>query len=207
MHYDRLTLDEVIMDVMSQTQGNRINFVMAPTRPRPGANPVAAPVLDAFGNPIAAPGAIVPARGPRGPDLSMVIIKIHPALRDVTLKETLDAMVKTASMPIRYQVEDYGVVFEIPPPEKKIYLTQLMKVVPDRVWAKVNELSGGIAPFDSNMTSKRLRAVLLKKGIHSMSDKNTRIFFNVENGQILIRAVEEDMPKIKEVISQLNSRK
>lgn len=115
VHYPRLVLDDVIKDIRHQIREHGINFVLAPTRRQPGANPppVAAPILDAFGNPVVTPGGAIRLRSRRGPELGMVITDIDPAVQNATVKETLDAVARTASRPIRYTVEDYGVVFEM----------------------------------------------------------------------------------------------
>ena len=44
-------------------------------------------------------------------DLSAIAIKINPPLNDVRLVDVLDAVVKVADRPIKYSMEDYGVVF------------------------------------------------------------------------------------------------
>ena len=46
-------------------------------------------------------------------DLSAVNIQIIQPLRDVRLVDMLDAITKTADRPIKYSVEDYGVVFDL----------------------------------------------------------------------------------------------
>jgi hypothetical protein len=46
-------------------------------------------------------------------DINQVSIKINPQLSDVRLVDALNAVVKVADRPIKYAVEDYGVVFSL----------------------------------------------------------------------------------------------
>jgi len=58
------------------------------------------------------PAPIDPATGlPLGPQLEDTLIKILPALDDITVAQALDAIVKVANYPIRFSVEEQGVVF------------------------------------------------------------------------------------------------
>ena len=49
--------------------------------------------------------------------MSAIAIKINPTLTDVRLVDVLDAVVKVADRPIKYSIEDYGVVFSLRGPE------------------------------------------------------------------------------------------
>jgi hypothetical protein len=67
------------------------------------------------------PGAVDPATGlPLAPavesvDISTVMINFNLPLRNVNMKDVLDAIVKVADHPIEYSVEDYAVVFSPKP--------------------------------------------------------------------------------------------
>jgi hypothetical protein len=56
-------------------------------------------------------GNLLPPPPAEQVDLSAISIKINPALTDVRLVHVLDAVVKVADRPIKYSVEEYGVVF------------------------------------------------------------------------------------------------
>ncbi len=58
------------------------------------------------------PNTGLPART-ESVDPTTVNIKISQPLRDVRLVDVLDAITKTADYPIKYSVEDYGVVFDL----------------------------------------------------------------------------------------------
>jgi beta-lactamase regulating signal transducer with metallopeptidase domain len=71
--------------------------------------------------PVALRGGIDPATGlplaaaPEQFDVGAVVIKFNMPLRNVTMKDVLDAIVTVADHPIDYTLEDYGVVFSAEP--------------------------------------------------------------------------------------------
>ena len=71
--------------------------------------------------PVALRGGIDPATGlplaaaPEQFDVGGVMIKFNMPLRNVTMKDVLDAIVTVADHPIDYTLEDYGVVFSAKP--------------------------------------------------------------------------------------------
>jgi len=106
--YDGLPLGEVVLNLRDQAkkldpEKKGINFLMNPNPPASSA-PVFAPMLGPDGNPLPAPPA-------EHVDLNTVSVGIKPPLTDVRLVDVLDAVVKVADYPIKYTVEDYGVVF------------------------------------------------------------------------------------------------
>lgn len=78
-----------------------INFLINPN----AAVSVAGPTIDP------STGQPVPSPAPEPLDMNSVTVRFNLPLRDVRLKDVLDAIVKVADRPIEYSVEDYGVVF------------------------------------------------------------------------------------------------
>jgi beta-lactamase regulating signal transducer with metallopeptidase domain len=99
--YDGLPLSEVVRDLNEQAlrrdpEKKGINFIISNVAETPaptGIDPT-------NGQPLPPPAAI---------ELGAVIIRLH--LRHVSLKDIIDAMTKVSEQPIRYSIEDYGVVF------------------------------------------------------------------------------------------------
>jgi type II secretory pathway component GspD/PulD (secretin)/tetratricopeptide (TPR) repeat protein len=95
----------------------------------------AAPLLDPMGNPIA-PAA---ATGAQKPDLETALVKVSTVLKDLTLRQVLDVVCKTAEvkMPdgrtagLKYTVEDYAIVFSPKLPEQASMFSRIFKVNPD----------------------------------------------------------------------------
>ena len=95
----------------------------------------AAPLLDPMGNPIApAAGA-----GTQKPDMETALIKVTTVLRDLTLRQVLDVVCKTAEvkMPdgrsagLKYSIEEYAIVFSPKLPEQASLFSRIFKVNPD----------------------------------------------------------------------------
>src|SRR5260221_4526040 len=87
---------------------------------RKGINVLVNQHIDTRGSGAAAGTQIDPATGlpaaaapAESVDISQISIKIIPPLRDVTLGQALDAIVKVADNPIKYSIEDYAVVFSL----------------------------------------------------------------------------------------------
>ncbi|PYJ86108.1 MAG: hypothetical protein DME22_06580 [Verrucomicrobia bacterium] len=113
---EKIVLDEVTFDGLSLPQvlqfldeesrkrdpeKKGLNFLINPN----ATQATAATTIDPnTGQPIQAP--------PSEPlDMSSVIVRFNLPLRDVRLKDVLDAVVKVADKPVEYSIEDYGVVF------------------------------------------------------------------------------------------------
>jgi len=126
--YDGLTLPQVIetlgKDALYRDPEKRgVNMIIAPNAD-PQAS--AAPAVDpATGLPI------VPAAGGGGEsDLVATTIRLVPAVRGLTLRQALDVIVKVADRPIKYSVEDFGVVFSYGKPTTALH-TRWFRVDPD----------------------------------------------------------------------------
>ncbi len=74
-------------------------------------------------------------------DMGDVTIKISPALANVRLIDVLNAMVMAADKPIKYKVEDYGVVFSPKPSENQTLYSKLFHVTPGAFVQNLEKLS------------------------------------------------------------------
>jgi hypothetical protein len=92
--------------------GVGINFLL---NPRADAAEGAFSPTDTTGN---VPAGAVAVAGPAPTlDMGTVTIKISPSLSNLRLVDVLNAIVMRADQPIKYTVEDYGVVFSPKPAE------------------------------------------------------------------------------------------
>ena len=111
--YDGLPLGEVVRNLYDEARNRDpdkrgINFIINP-------NPEVAPPPFQL-PPVIDPTTGLPTHTPQPQelvDINAVTIRIRPALRDVRLADVLDAIVKVADHPIKYTIEDYGVVFAL----------------------------------------------------------------------------------------------
>jgi hypothetical protein len=105
LYFDNLPLSEVVKTLAEESrkrdpEGKGLNFLLSSTAdPRPEAGPQVDPVT----------GGAVPAAGPA--ELGGITVRVTPTLRNVTLEEALDIVVKCAAEPIKYSVEDYAILF------------------------------------------------------------------------------------------------
>ncbi len=85
-----------------------------------------------------------PSTAPPEPpfELRDVKIRIEPALRNVTLKEVLDAIVKVAEKPIKFSIEDYAIIFSRKLPEQQQLFTRTYKVNPNTFQQGLEGVSG-----------------------------------------------------------------
>jgi hypothetical protein len=109
VRYDGLPLGEVVMNLRDEAKKRDpdkkgINFLMNQNMDAGEAMATPAPTIGPDGN-------VQPAPPVEQVDLNSVAVKITPPLTDVRLVDVLDAVVKVADRPIKYWVEDYGVVF------------------------------------------------------------------------------------------------
>jgi len=129
---DSLPLSEVVRNLddlarKHDPDGRGINFIIAPST-RAGAptdtanpDPAAAPLTPSLhiskfhpadtANPEPAPAPPIAAQKAEAVDPNTVGIRISHDLHDVRLADFLEIIVKGADKPIKYSIEDYGVVF------------------------------------------------------------------------------------------------
>jgi len=130
---DELSLDSIpLIDVINQIDRTAklrdpdkkgLNFII---NNNVDPIPAAAPVIDpATGLPAAAaaPGGDV--------DITQTSINLKPPLRDVTLRQALDAIVKVADRPIKYSIEEYAVVFSLRAAEPVALHTRWFRIDPN----------------------------------------------------------------------------
>jgi len=111
VQFDGLPLNEVLHNLSDQSvkldpEKRGINFLINPNPPPNLAAP--APIDPTTGLP-AALAASEPI------DVSAVAIKFNLPLRNVTMEDVLNAIVKVADRPVQYALENYAVVFSLSP--------------------------------------------------------------------------------------------
>ena len=120
--FDGLPLAEVVIVLRDNARKRDpdkkgINFMINHNPPADFFAPVMVPALGSDGSPL-------PAPPPEQVDMGSIAVKIQPPLTDVRLVDVLDAVVKVADRPVKYSVEDYGVVFSLrgsePAPREEI---------------------------------------------------------------------------------------
>jgi len=169
----------------------------------------AAPAIDpAAGLPVA--GAVAGAEA----DISATTVTINPELRDVTLGQALDTIVKMANRPIRYSVEDYGILFTSGGPENPVLHTRWFKIDPNTFMHRVKESAA--KKFDAwegnwplhpgaseDIATELVRTYLHDAGI--LLNPPRKIAFNDRLGVLMVRATWEELDVIEQTVAVLNT--
>ncbi len=171
-----------------------INFVINPVADQAATGKSLDPVT---GLPLA-------TNAPPATDMATLPIKVQ--LTNATLGDVLDAVVLVAPEPIRYSIQDYGVVFSARPPADAAPLfARTFKVDPNTfVTSLLREtrqqevkIPSGIAPAFKEFCSKL--------GVDWESPKGKAVYFNDRRGQIYVKATEADLDTIERALATLNS--
>ena len=185
--FDSLPLPQVV-DYLKEEATKRdpegINFLINPNVPAPAVTHAIDPTT---GLPVAAPAA-------EPLDMNSVIIRINPPLKNVRLKDALDAVMKVADRPIQYSVEPYGVVIsqdgdasqhasvQPPPAEPTMLQVRTFKVDTNIFLAGVERAFGislGSGSGADNFDAQKIRIKL------EQAEKDVkRVAKNVETGLV-----------------------
>ena len=163
----------------------------------------------------------VPAAEPL--DMGSVMVRFSLPLRDVRLKDVLDAVVKVADRPIHYTVEDYAVVFSqnaetalpspgmapAPPPER-VLSVRTFKVATNSFAAglehafgiKLEPVTGPADVARSKQMQSALRQLLTQLGI-TMEVPGKAVFYNELTGVIMMRGTMEDLEIVAAAVETL----
>jgi len=207
VNFDGLPLSEVVKYLSDECrkrdpEKQGVNFLLNPwpLNPQPsGPGPAAAPIDPTTGLPLA------PSAPEEPVDVNQIGVKFTLPLRNVTLKDTLDAIAMMADRNIEYTIEDYAVVFSLKPkmmpapgPVAEELLVRTYKVDTNTFFAGLESAFGikrELAPKgDSSSRSGRvqsaLRDLLTQLGISMTPGKS--IFYNDLTGVVMVRGTPED---------------
>jgi len=206
VQFDGLPLGEVIKILVDQSASRDadkqgMNFMVNRETP-----PASSATID--------PTTGLPVAPAEAPDLRVVTIKIDPPLKHIRLIDALDAITKSADQPIKYSIEDYGVLFSfdwarvgnsarqvaVAPPQ--------FRVATYRVNA-TNDFVGGLKrafhkSFNNQPVQPEQVSVALVLITEDLGAKNKlRIVYNDQTGVIMARGTEDDLQILEAVITTL----
>lgn len=145
-------------------------------------------------------------------DLNSVTIRVMPPLMDVRLIDVLDAMMKAADYPLRYSIEDYGVLITDGRSKATSPLeTRTFVVKPPDIFFKGIKATFGIevpemgAPSGvSRQTQVQVFEELFRHlGLDWTSPKT--VFYNELTGIVMVRAAQDDMDVITATMQTLGA--
>lgn len=216
--FDGLPLPEVLKFLNEESlkrdaEKKGVNFLINPNTvaaaPAPAIDPTTGPFMPA------------PAAEPL--DMSSVLVRFNLPLREVRLKDVLDAIVKVADKPIRYTVEDYAVVFSqnaeaalpstgvAPAPTLPTALAvRTFKVTTNNFTAglehafgvKLEPVTGPADVGRSKQMPSALRQLLTQLGI-AMEVPGKSVFYNELTGVIMVRGTVEDLEIVAAAVETL----
>jgi len=143
VQYDGLPLSEVIRNLSEESKRNDpdkkgINFTIAPGAERFVAGTAITNGLD--------PVTGLPPAGdtnlPPSSDLNAVSVKMYSPVSNIKLQHLLEIITKSADHPLKYSIEENGIVFSPRDAEKAPLYTRSFKVDPNTFWAGLQNVEG-----------------------------------------------------------------
>ncbi|HEY6226640.1 MAG TPA: hypothetical protein VI282_05910, partial [Verrucomicrobiae bacterium] len=154
-------------------------------------------------------------------DLEKFQIQIDPPVRNVTLHQLCDVMVRVGTPPanapkdaaLEYTITDYGVVFSLRARTNEAYASRTFQINPNTFMKALN----AVLPRGSGATQadiqQQVRAFAERAGLAfptnvtanaSGESPHKAIFYNDRNGVLYVRAPVEELDLIEDAIHALN---
>jgi hypothetical protein len=213
--FDGLPLGDVLQFLSEESrkldpEKKGMNFLINPNPPSL-ASP--APIDPATGLPMAASlGEPV--------DISTVVVKFNLPLRNVSMSDILDAVVKVADRPIEYSLEDYAVVFSLRADSAQSVVPRMPTGQPSfgvRTFSvNTNTFVAGLesafgikidppAKGDGSGRSKKVQSALkeLLTQLGIAAEGNKSVFYNELTGMVMVRATPDDLEIVRAAIETL----
>ena len=207
VRFDGLPLTEVVRYVSEQClkldpEKRGVNFIVNNNVPE----------VHASGTPGIDPTTGMPITSAAEPvDMSGVLIRFDLPLRNLSVLDLLDAMVKVADHPIEYSIEEYGVVLSPKPgapavmsptpvnaPEAPLR-AQVFKIDTNTLFAGLNS-AFGIRLRSSKTDDSKDRSNNIQAALHDLLNQlgiamsgNKSIFYNDLTGMLMFKATPEDL--------------
>lgn len=193
--YDRTPLDEVVRNLSVEVKQldpdkKGINFLINPNMESAATTRI---------DPVTGlPVITVPA--PKAVDIiKSITVSIKPALIGAHLGDVLDAVVKGADKPIKYSVEDYGVVFSPNDPAKPQFEMRAFKVDPRVFPAALRKSSG----TETTNVSVMAKSYFNKAGV-DLTAPSRSIAFNDRLSLLFVKATASELDTIERCVVVLN---
>ncbi|MFM8471542.1 MAG: hypothetical protein ACKODH_16530, partial [Limisphaerales bacterium] len=206
VHFDAVPLVGVVQRLIEDAK----KFDPEPDPAKKGLNFLindvapAAPLLDAAGNP-------VPVARPVA--LSEGLVRVTQPLKNLTLRQALDVICKTAELPTQFSVEEYAIAFI--PRGPVAYYSRMFRVNPDTFIQGLQGVMGNPVVAQSVPSPQRtaaeanalVRQYFQSAGVTTLGATNgsTRVTFNPENGLLLVRGTTNDLRVIEQAIQKVGS--
>ena len=125
--------------------------------------------------------------------LEDVRVRLAQPLSNLRLVDVLEVIVKVADKPLKYSIEDFGVVFSFRHTETPPLHTRIFKVEPGSFGAHLRALTG------KDDMAEALRKFLADLNVNLAPPKN--IYCNDSEGTIIVRGAPQDLEMIETAIN------
>jgi len=155
-------------------------------------------------------------------DVNIITVRFSLPLRNVSLKDTLEAVVKVAERPIEYSVEDYGVVVSAketatpgvtfaarPAPAPEPLFAATFKVDTNTFLAGLENAFGITVPKavsgPSGTRAREIQSALatLLAQLGVSADNSKTVYYNDLNGMVMVRGTSSEQGLIQAAIETL----
>jgi len=132
-----------------------------------------------------------------------------PSLADVRLAEVLDAVVLVGDHPIKYSIQDDGVVFQAAAPPGDPLVTRTFRVDPETFYANLSreETAAGVGPPkapDPLHVAIEFRRLTANSRIYWDSPRGKSIVYNTNNGILFVKATKADLDTVGTILQRLS---
>ena len=204
VQFDGLPLNQVIQILVDQSAARDagkqgMNFIVNRETPPPKASAI---------DPMT---GLPAATSVEAPDLTQVIIRIDPPLKHIRLVDALDAITKSAERPIKYSIEDYGVLFSFDWARVGNFsqpVSPQFHVATYRVNATNDFLAGLQRAFHKTFNNQPVQPEQVSVALGDLTidlgaKLRPRIVYNDQTGVIMARGTDEDLQILEAVITTL----
>jgi beta-lactamase regulating signal transducer with metallopeptidase domain len=197
--FDRVPLPDIVRDLGSRVRSNDPD--------RDGVNFLINQSLNHFTN-AAGPPEIIPV------DITNILVSLG-AEANVRLADALDGIVRGSSQPLKYSIENYGIIFAPKGNEPPPLFIRKFRVNPDTLvdgLKSVGTLDQSwpeTAARDSGRDMRtRVQTALIQYfnqvGANLAPDTGKSVYFNDGEGTLLVRATVQDLDLVEAVIETFN---
>lgn len=148
-------------------------------------------------------GFPTPAQVDGQSDIASTLVSVKPLLSDAKLVDVVDAIVRSATPPLKWTVLEDGVAFstrtgnETPP-----LFTRVFKVDPNTFSSGLRRALGLTGRTDTKTIHQNARDYFASVGVDLAPPKS--IFYNDREGAILVRGTLQDLDAIEAAVQVLN---
>lgn len=161
---------------------------------------------------IVVPYAAAPTdRSARDRSLMDLRVVLSPALTKVRLADVLDAVVQAAAGPIRYSIEDYGIVFRwASPQDPEPLFNRTYRVNPELLVQHLTHVGGSqFANLTNLPPGEALRRLLALAGLdfaaNGTNASRKALFYEEPNGLLFVRATRAELETVEQRLQVLNA--